>query len=205
MKIEEYIQRSRKVIGVGPNFKAFRDQKGIEHSDDPFLFLKSPESLTVEKTIYLSPQLTEFICEVEMAIVIGEDAKNIDENEVPSIVAGYAIVNDITASAHFDTGRFKMFDQFTPIGELTTIDDPSNVDLEMWVNGKLIQTGNTEDMLFSAHLLVSLISRLATLRKGDVILTGTPANPAYCQFGDLIELRSSQLGSNKHFIQKGQS
>ncbi|RCW43113.1 fumarylacetoacetate hydrolase family protein [Paenibacillus prosopidis] len=176
------------------------EPRKITHTDDPFLFFKSPESLTAERDIYLSPLLTEFICEVEMAVIIGQEAKNVSEQEVPSIVAGYAIVNDITASAHFDTGRFKMFDQLTPIGSMTDIEDPCNVDLEMWVNGSLIQKDNTSEMLFSAHWLVSHISSMATLRKGDIILTGTPANPLSCQFGDVIELRSPQLGNHKHRI-----
>ncbi|NOU96760.1 fumarylacetoacetate hydrolase family protein [Paenibacillus sp. LMG 31456] len=201
--MRQYIQHTRKIIGVGPNFKAFRAEKGITHTDDPFLFFKSPESLTMEENIYLSPLLTEFICEVEMAVVIGKEAKSIAEQDVPSIVAGYAIVNDMTASAHFDTGRFKMFDQLTPIGELTDVEDPTNVDLEMWVNGEMIQKDNTQNMLFSAHWIVSHISRMATLCKGDIILTGTPAKPLNCRIGDVIELRSPQLGNRKHVIHRG--
>ncbi|MDF2961118.1 MAG: 5-carboxymethyl-2-hydroxymuconate isomerase [Paenibacillus sp.] len=203
MDMRHYIRHTRKIIGVGPNFKAFRAEKGITHSDDPFLFFKSPESLTMDENVYLSSQLTEFICEVEMAVIIGQEAKNVPEQEVASIVAGYAIVNDITASAHFDTGRFKMFDQLTPIGELTHVENPGRVDLEMHVNGLLIQKDNTEQMLFSAHWLVSHISRIATLCKGDIILTGTPANPLQCQIGDVIELRSPQLGNHKHVIHRG--
>lgn len=203
MDIRSYIQQTRKIIGVGPNFRAFRAEKGIEHTDDPFLFFKSPESLTTKADIYLSPLITEFICEVEMAVVIGQDASCIQESEVPAIIAGYAIVNDITASAHFDTGRFKMFDQLTPIGDMVSVEDPARVDLEMWVNGALIQKDNTADMLFSAHWLVSHISQMATLRKGDIILAGTPANPLYCSIGDVIELRSPQLGHYTHTIHRG--
>ncbi|MNH97077.1 Homoprotocatechuate catabolism bifunctional isomerase/decarboxylase [compost metagenome] len=203
MDMTEYIYKTRKIIGIGPNFKAFRHQKGITHTDDPFLSFKSPESLVEDRDVYLSPLLTEFICEVEMAVVIGQDAKNISEQEVPSIVAGYAIANDITASAHFDTGRFKMFDQTTPIGALVESVDPRDVDLEMWVNGELIQKDNTRELLFSAHWIIAHISQIATLRQGDVILTGTPANPRYCQFGDVIELRSPQLGNHIHKLHRG--
>lgn len=203
MDMNTYIAKTRKVLGVGPNFKAFREQKGITHTEDPFLFLKSPESLTTSQEIHLSPGLTEFICEVEMAVVIGRDAKNITEREVPSYVAGYALANDITASAHFDTGRFKMFDQTTPVGPLAGIADPADVDLEMWVNGTLIQRDNTRNLLFSAHWLVAHLSRIATLREGDIVLTGTPANPHHCRFGDVVELRSPQLGYYKHTLHLG--
>lgn len=203
MDMKAYIQKTRKIIGVGPNFMAFRAERGIDHNDDPFLFLKSPESLTVETEIYLPPQLTEFICEVEMAVVIGRDASHIHERNVAAFVAGYAIVNDISASAHFDTGRFKIFDQTTPIGAIVDVEDPDNVDLEMWVNGMLIQKDNTKTLLFSAHWLVAHISQMTTLREGDIVLTGTPAHPLPCNVGDVIELRSPQLGNHKHTIHSG--
>lgn len=200
MNIKEYMRYTRKIIGVGPNFKAFRAQKGITQEEDPFLFMKTPESLTEERDIFLSPLLTEFICEVEMAVIIGQDAKHVAENEAASVIAGYAIANDITASAHFDNGRFKMFDQMTPIGAMAVIEDPCNVDLEMWVNGSLVQKDNTSNLSFSAYWLVSHISSMTTLKKGDIILTGTPANPLACHIGDVIELRSQQLGNHKHTI-----
>jgi 2-keto-4-pentenoate hydratase/2-oxohepta-3-ene-1,7-dioic acid hydratase in catechol pathway len=202
MNIQAYLNETRKIIGVGPNFKAFRAQKGITHEEDPFLFIKSPQSLTVESDIYLPPQLTEFICEVEMAVIIGQEARNIAEVDVPSIVAGYAIVNDITASAHFDTGRFKMFDQMTPIGQMVSLVDPHQVELEMWVNGTLIQKDHTANLLFSANWLISHISRMTTLCKGDIILTGTPSNPMTCQIGDVIEMKSPQLGNHRFTIHK---
>jgi len=69
MDIKTYIQQTRKIVGVGPNCRAFRAEKGIHHEEAPFLFLKSPESLTTEAIISLSPLLSEFICEVEMAVV----------------------------------------------------------------------------------------------------------------------------------------
>ncbi|MBP1966618.1 fumarylacetoacetate hydrolase family protein [Paenibacillus aceris] len=197
-----YFKQTRKIIGVGPNFKAFREQKGITHEEDPFLFIKSPQSLTAETDIYLPGLLSEFICEVEMAVIIGQEARNIAEEDVPSIVAGFAIANDITASAHFDTGRFKLFDQMTPIGDMVSDVDPYNVDLEMWVNGKLVQKDNTANLLFSANWLISHISRMATLCKGDIILTGTPANPLSCQIGDVIEMKSPQLGNHQFTIHR---
>ena len=138
-----------------------------------------------------------------MAVVVGQDARQIQVCDVANVVAGYAISNDMTASAHFDTGRFKMFDHTTPIGPLVDVVNPDDVDLEMWVNGKLIQKDNTKTMLFSAHWLVAHISQIVSLRKGDIILTGTPAHPISCNIGDVIELRSPQLGNYKHTIHRG--
>ncbi|MCR8630029.1 fumarylacetoacetate hydrolase family protein [Paenibacillus radicis (ex Xue et al. 2023)] len=200
MMIHNWIRETHKIIGVGPNFKAFREQRGIAHNEFPQLFLKSPESLSVETNIYLSKQLTEFFCEVEMAVIIGEDAQNVVEEEALSIVAGYALANDITAGAPFDKGRSKLFNQTTPISELVKKVDPQNVYLEMWVNGECIQKDHTSQLLFSPQRLISYISHMATLRKGDIILTGTPANPWKGAIGDEIELKSPELGSMKHKI-----
>lgn len=192
--------KTSKIIGIGPNFKAFRAQKGITHTDDPFLSLKSPESLTFSDTVYVSPAMGAFICEVEMAIIIGQDCKHIEEHEAASVVAGYALANDMTAADHFDDGRFKMYDQMTPIGPMVQLSSPSDVTLEMWVNGELIQRDHTSQMLFSPAWQVSHISKIMTLRKGDVILSGTPANPRICQVGDVIEMRSPELGSVRYTI-----
>lgn len=194
--------KTSKIIGIGPNFKAFRAQKGITHNDDPFLSLKSPESLTFADTVYISPNMGSFICEVEMAMIIGQDCKNIEEHEAASVVAGYALANDMTAADHFEDGRFKMYDQMTPIGPMVQLDDPSNVTLEMWVNGDLIQRDHTSQMLFSPFWQVSHISKIMTLRKGDVILSGTPADPRICRVGDVIEMRSPELGSVKYTIRQ---
>lgn len=203
MTINDWIIQTRKIVSVGPNFRAFREQRGISHQEPPTLSLKSPESLTTSGDIYLSPQIPEYFCEVEMAVIIGQDAKHVAESDVRSVIAGYAISNDITASTHFESGRFKMFDQTTPIGELVQLDDPADVQLEMWVNGQQIQSDNTREMLFSAHWLVAHISDIMTLRKGDIILTGTPAHPHICRAGDRIEMRSPQLGSIRHVLHQG--
>jgi len=200
--MEPWYAKTRKIVGVGPNFKAFRAQKGLPIQEQPFLFLKSPESLTGSDVVPLSPLLTEFICEVELAVVIGREAKHISETEALRFVAGYALANDVTATAHMEDGRFKMFDRTTPIGPLTASLDPYDVTLEMRVNGKLIQRDHTSDLTFSVPWLISHVSKLMTLREGDVLLTGTPANPASCRFGDIIELSSPELGYYKHTIVK---
>jgi len=199
------IHNVRKIIGVGPNFRAFRAQKNLPEQDAPFLFLKSPESLVTEEHVYLSPMLEEFICEVEMAVIIGRTARNVSPEDALHVVAGYALANDITATAHMDDGRFKMFDQTTPIGPFVPGAgiDPSEVTLEMKVNGRLIQRDHTGELTYSVPWLISHISRLTTLREGDILLTGTPANPMQCAFGDTIELSSPELGYYKHVILKG--
>jgi hypothetical protein len=192
--------KTSKIISIGPNFRAFRAQRGIVHDDDPFLSLKSPESLTFADKIYVSARMGHSYANWKWLLLSDEDAKNIEEHEAASVVAGYAIANDMTAADHFDDGWFKMYDQMTPIGPMVQLDNPSDVNLEMRVNGECIQQDHTSQMLFSPAWQVSHLSRIMTLRKGDVILSGTPANPKICQVGDVIELLSPQLGNVLHTI-----
>ncbi|MFC5701673.1 fumarylacetoacetate hydrolase family protein [Cohnella faecalis] len=202
MSIEQWIAKTRKVVGIGPNFKAFRAEKGLADSTDSTLFLKSPESLVTGERIELPTRLTEFICEVEMAVIIGKEAANLTEEQALDVVAGYALANDMTASAHFHDGRFKLFDRTTPIGPFVSGIDPMDVTLEMRVNGELVQRDHTSRMLFSVPWQIAHISSMMTLREGDVLLTGTPANPRPCNDGDVIELSSPELGYYKHIIHR---
>ncbi|MCZ8522258.1 MULTISPECIES: fumarylacetoacetate hydrolase family protein [Paenibacillus] len=191
---------TRKVICIGPNFRSFRQEKGIVSDEELSLSLKSPESLTFSDTVHVSREMGTFVCEVEMAVIIGQDAKQISEAEAASVIAGYAIANDMTAVDHFGDGRFKMYDEMTPIGTLVQLTDPSDVHLELWVNEERIQQGHTSEMLFAPLWQVAHLSRIMTLRRGDVILSGTPANPSVCQAGDRVELRSPELGILRHTI-----
>ncbi len=203
--MEEKIQETRKIICVGPKFKAFREQSGIALEAEPTFLLKSPESLVTGEYISLSPKLDTFICEVEMAVVIGKDATEISETDALNHVAGYALANDISASSYVNDGRFKMFDHTTPIGPFVTGIDPSQVTLEMRVNNSLVQRDHTRELSYSVPWLISHLSSIMTLRRGDILLTGTPANPHPCDFGDVIELTSPQLGYYKHTIRKKRS
>ncbi|WP_068610448.1 fumarylacetoacetate hydrolase family protein [Paenibacillus swuensis] len=200
MNMETVKQQRGKIVGVGPNLKAFRKEKGITDDSKLTLFIKSPESLVTGENVYVPASLRSFLCEVEMAAIIGKTARNVSVNDALSYVAGYALANDMTADEHFDDGRFKFFDETTPVGTMVSGIDPMNVTLEMRVNGELIQRGNTSDMLFSVPWVIAHISSMMTLREGDIILTGTPAGPMACKPGDVIELSSPELGTYKHML-----
>lgn len=202
---KDWLAKAGKVIGVGPNFRAFREEKGLSDKDGLTLFMKTPGSLTAQNVIYLSRDITEFISEVELAVIIGKRAERVHEDEVSAYIAGYALVNDITASNHWDDGRFKMFDQTTPIGpfiEASAVNNHQNVTLEMRVNGELIQRDSTASMLYSVNWIISHISHITTLNPYDVILTGTPSNPRVCAIGDEVEISSPELGASRHRIER---
>ena len=120
--------------------------------------------------------------EVELVMVIGKLAKNVSEADALSFVAGYCTGNDFTArDLQLETGgqwmAGKTPDQFAPLGPyLVTADqiDPDKLAIECRVNGETRQSSNTSDFIFNARQQISYISRILTLRPGDIIFTGTP-------------------------------
>ena len=121
--------------------------------------------------------------EVELAIVIGKEARYVSEQDASDHIAGYTICNDVS-ERHFQIERSgqwvkgKSADTFCPLGPwLVTADeiaDPQQLELWLDINGERMQTGSTRTMVFGAHFLVSYISQFMTLQPGDVIPTGTP-------------------------------
>lgn len=155
--------------------------------------------------------------EAELAVVMGGYGKDIPESEALSRVAGYTVLNDLSAREfQFDispaqTTFAKSMDGFTPMGPwLVTRDevaDPQTLDVSCWLNGVAMQHGHTADMLFPVATLIAYVSRFMTLEPGDVIATGTPAGigafrtpPVYLQPGDHLRFEVSQVGSMEHLI-----
>lgn len=148
---------------------------------------------------------------MELAVVIGKKASYVPEAEAMDYVAGYCLLNDVSErefqlerGGTWDKG--KGCDTFAPAGPfLATRDEIADVhNLRLWlkVNGKTMQDGNTDDMIFKVPFLVSYISRFMTLLPGDIISTGTPSGvgqgfkpPVFLKAGDVVELGIDGLGS----------
>lgn len=187
-----------KVLAVAANYQAHVTEGGGRERDvqtaSPRLFLKPDTSVIGPNApVALNPITRELDWEVEVAVVIGKRARNVDESDAFDYVFGYATSNDISArsldlgyerdgevwTGFFDWLEGKWLDGSAPIGPyLVTADevpDPENLPLTLHVNGELKQVGNTADMIHGVAELISFSSRLMTLNPGDVILTGTPA------------------------------
>jgi acylpyruvate hydrolase len=154
---------------------------------------------------------------VELAAVIGRRMNDVAEADALAHVAGYTILNDVSArELQFDvtppqTTFAKSMDGFTPIGPvLVTADefgDPQDAGLRCFVNGETMQEGNTRDMIFSVATILSYLSHFMTLEPGDIVATGTPAGvghfrkpPVYLRPGDVVRLEIDRIGALENRI-----
>ena len=206
-----------KIIAVGINYAAHGKETKIDIPDEPILFTKAVTSLSGPNDPVILPKGSEKgDWEVELAIVIGRRAQYVEQADVMDVIAGFAVMNDVSERALQLEGsgqwlKGKSFDTFAPFGPwLVTPDevpDPQNLNLWLEVNGKRHQDGNTSTMIFGITHLVSFISQYMTLMPGDVIPTGTPSGvgfgqepPIYLKPGDVMRLGVEGLGEQRQEV-----
>lgn len=206
------IANPSKIICVGLNYAKHALESKMERPNEPVLFFKSTTAITGPfDPIIIPPGSTKTDWEVELAVVIGKKASYVSEAQAMDHVAGYVLHNDVSEREYqLERGgqwvKGKSCDTFAPIGPyLVTaeeIADPHALDLWLKVNGELMQSSNTADLIFNIPTLVSYISHFMTLLPGDIISTGTPAGvglgfdpPRYLKKGDVVELGIEGLGS----------
>jgi 2-keto-4-pentenoate hydratase/2-oxohepta-3-ene-1,7-dioic acid hydratase in catechol pathway len=200
-----------KVIAVGLNYADHAAESGLKVPDEPILFMKATSAICGPNDDVIIPRGSKKSdWEVELAIVIGKEARYVSEQDASDHIAGYTICNDVS-ERHFQIERSgqwvkgKSADTFCPLGPwLVTADeiaDPQQLDLWLDVSGERMQTGSTRTMVFGAHFLVSYVSQFMTLQPGDIIPTGTPPgvgmgkNPQrWLKPGDEMRLGISGLG-----------
>jgi 2-keto-4-pentenoate hydratase/2-oxohepta-3-ene-1,7-dioic acid hydratase in catechol pathway len=205
------IAKVGKVIAVGLNYADHAAESGLEVPKEPVLFMKATSAISGPYDDVILPRGSKKgDWEVELAIVIGKEARYVSEEEAADHIAGYTICNDVS-ERHFQTERSgqwvkgKSADTFCPLGPwLVTADeiaDPQALDLWLDVNGERMQSGSTKTMVAGVHRLVSYISQFMSLQPGDVISTGTPPGvgmgqnpPLFLKPGDRMELGIEGLG-----------
>jgi 2-keto-4-pentenoate hydratase/2-oxohepta-3-ene-1,7-dioic acid hydratase in catechol pathway len=178
------VTRPEKVVCVGLNYRQHAIEIGAPIPKQPVLFNKFNNTLNHHNgTVKLPVDFAKkFDYEVELVVAIGREAKAVSEADALSYVAGYATGNDFSArDLQLETGGQWMVgktpDQFAPIGPyLVTADqiDPNNLKIECRVNGETRQSSSTNDFIFDTRKIISYISRVITLKPGDIIFTGTP-------------------------------
>lgn len=186
-----------KIIAMHLNFpsrvKAFKAQPPRW----PSYFLKPVSSLSAHRRKVYRPKGTKYLnYEGEIAVIIGQRAKNVKRKDAWEYIAGYTAANDYGLHDFRTSDRGSMFrvkgqDGFGPLGPyIIPADevDPLNMTLKTYVNGKLVQEGNTRELMFPFDYLIEDITRLITLEPGDVILTGCPANSRPLEPGDVVDV-----------------
>ncbi|HEV7570905.1 MAG TPA: fumarylacetoacetate hydrolase family protein [Thermoanaerobaculia bacterium] len=189
-----------KIVAVGRNYAEHAKELGNEAPSEPIIFLKPPSALLDPNgTIVRPPQSQRVDFEGELAIVIGETARNIRRDDWRSVVLGFTCANDVTArdlqKRDVQFTRGKSFDTFLPLGPCIETDlDPAALSLRTRVNGETKQNGNTRDMVFDCGTIIEFITSVMTLYPGDVILTGTPAGVGPLSAGDRVEVEIEGIG-----------
>ena len=207
-----------KILGVGRNYADHAKEVGGPKLTAPRIFLK-PSSSVVRPgaAVRIPPAVTKPDWEAELAVVIGRPAWQVPEGRALDHVAGYTVLNDVSAREfQFDqplamTSFAKGLDGFCPIGPwLVTADEvgePWDLEVTCHLNGEEVQRGNTHDLIFSVPALIAYLSRYMELQPGDVIATGTPAGsghfrtpPRYLKSGDQLRLEVARVGILEHSI-----
>jgi 2-keto-4-pentenoate hydratase/2-oxohepta-3-ene-1,7-dioic acid hydratase in catechol pathway len=200
-----------KFICIGLNYSDHAAESGMTLPDEPEVFTKATSAICGPNDNIIRPKnSTKLDWEVELALVIGQEAKYVSEDKAEEYIAGYCVCNDVSERAfqlergsQWDKG--KGCDTFGPIGPwLVTSDevgDPTNLDMWLEVNGHRFQNGSSRTMVFKPAFIVSYLSQFMSLQPGDVISTGTPPGvglgqkpPVYLNVGDKIQLGIEKLG-----------
>jgi 2-keto-4-pentenoate hydratase/2-oxohepta-3-ene-1,7-dioic acid hydratase in catechol pathway len=216
-RIGAAVARPSKILCIGLNYAKHAKETGAAIPTEPILFMKSTTSLSGPFDAIIIPKNSEKTdWEVELAVVIGKKASYVTEEEAMDYVAGYVLHNDVSERAFqlerggtWDKG--KGCDSFAPLGPwMVTKDEIANPhQLRLWLslNGKMMQDGNTDDLIFNIPQLISYCSQFMTLLPGDVISTGTPAGVGlgfspniYLKPGDVVELGIDGLGTSKQAV-----
>lgn len=204
-----------KIVCIGLNYRDHAKETGATPPKEPIIFLKTPDTVVGPDDEVLIPRKsvkTDY--EVELAIVIGAEARYLDSvDDAAGVIGGYAISNDVSErefqverGGQWDKGKnCETFNPFGPwIRTADEVPDPQQLGLRLWVNGEQRQNGTTADMIFGVHHLVWYVSQFMVLRPGDVINTGTPAgvamgkpDPVYLRAGDVVELEIDGLGRQR--------
>ncbi|HET8842103.1 MAG TPA: fumarylacetoacetate hydrolase family protein [Ktedonobacteraceae bacterium] len=207
-----------KLICLGANYNDHNaEMENVQPPRFPYCFLKPPTTTLVGSgaTVHLPGYAKKIDWEVELAVIIGQKARHVQGEAAMACIAGYSIVNDISARdwvpreehSYFglDWVMSKNFDGAAPMGPFITpvefVENPQALTLTLTVNGQEKQHGNTADMVFSIQKIIEHLSTIMTLEPGDVIATGTPSGVGYgrrpqefLQVGDRLVAEIEGLG-----------
>ena len=214
VRIGACINKPGKFVAIGLNYSDHAKETSSKVPSEPIIFMKATSSISgPNDDIVKSKDSKKLDWEVELGIVIGKDAKHISENQSQDHILGYCLVNDVSEREWQieKMGQWvkgKSHDTYGPIGPyLVTkdeISDPQNLQLWLDLNGKRMQDGSTNTMVYGVNFLISYISQFMSLQPGDIVSTGTPPGvgmgmkpQVFLKPGDVMELGIEGLGEQK--------
>ena len=199
-----------KIICIGINYADHASEAGLARTEVPLFFAKFRNSLTGPNSPILLPRASNQIdYEGELAVIIGTRCKEVSEQDALQYVAGYTIMNDVSArDLQMQTSQYmagKALDSFAPLGPgmalANDIPNPQSLQLTTRVNGQVVQHASTSTMIFSVAAIIAFLSTLMTLEPGDIIATGTPSGvgfkrtpPLFLRDGDVVEVEVEGIG-----------
>ena len=210
-RIGSCINKPGKFVAIGLNYSDHAAETGAKIPSEPIIFMKATSCINgPNDDIELALNSKKLDWEVELGIVIGKETKNISEKESANHIFGYCLVNDLSEREWQieKMGQWvkgKSHDTYGPIGPylVTTVEiaNINNLNLSLDVNGKRMQTGNTNKMIFNVNFIVSYLSNYMSLQSGDIITTGTPSGvgmgmkpQVFLKAGDELKLSIDNLG-----------
>jgi 2-keto-4-pentenoate hydratase/2-oxohepta-3-ene-1,7-dioic acid hydratase in catechol pathway len=204
------VERPAKIICIGLNYRAHAEEQGKEAPETPAIFAKFANALRAPGATVQLPRFSEKVdYEAEVAFVVGDRCKDVAAEEAMDHIAGYTLFNDLSArDFQFKTPQWmpgKVFDGAAPCGPALVSPDEAGphdaIEIELRLNGELMQSSSTADLVHSVPELVAYLSMLMTLEPGDLVATGTPAGvgsmrdpKVWLKPGDHVEVSSPQLG-----------
>lgn len=189
-----------KIILAGLNYTDHAKELKMRRPKEPVIFLKPPTTLIGHKGKIIYPkEVKRLDYEAELAIVISKKCRNVTQSGASKYILGYTCLNDVTArdlqSKDIQWTRAKSFDTFCSLGPwLETNISPKNLNIRLYLNGKLKQDSTTKHFIFSVNYLVSFISKIMTLLPGDIISTGTPKGVGPMRRGDKTVVEIDGIG-----------
>ncbi|MCH8317530.1 MAG: fumarylacetoacetate hydrolase family protein [Bacteroidetes bacterium] len=188
-----------KILAIGRNYSKHIDELGNEREEEPVVFIKPDTALLKDNASFFYPDFsTEIHYEVELIIRINKDGKNIDKRFAHNYYNEIGVGIDFTARDLQQKAKEKRlpwtlskgFNGSAPVSNflpLEEFDDINNIDFSLKVNNILKQKGNSQNMIFNFDYIISYISKFITLKKGDIVFTGTPEGVGPIHIGDNIE------------------
>ena len=210
------IPNPNKIICLAFNYVDHAKEQGLQAPEDPAIVIKPRTALNSTNSDIVCPDfVTQLDYEIELALIIGKNCKNISIEDAYDAIFGYMVFNDVSArDIQFKDKQFtrgKSFDSFAPCGPWITtkdeIQDPQNLKMTTKINGELRQNSSSSNMFIKIPEIISLMEKICLIFLEDIISTGTPAgvmlnkpNAVFLKDGDKVEMEIENLGTLNNTI-----